>query len=176
MQSDNNTGNPIGEMGNSFYELEARQSASDEPLRFSNLQNKVILVVNVASQCTFTPQYKELEQIYKRYKEYGFEILAFPCNQFSHQEPGSDVEIKQFCQENFGVTFPIMHKIKVNGSQADPVYQYLKEASVGPLGLKTIKWNFEKFLIDRNGHVRYRYGSLTRPLSIADAIEELIGE
>ena len=140
----------------------------------ANFENKVILVVNVASNCGFTPQYKELEQLYKDYKDQGFVVIGFPCNQFGGQEPGSEQEIESFCQVNFGVTFPLMAKIDVNGPKEDAVYTFLKSQKAGFLGLTRIKWNFEKFLIDRNGRVVQRYPSTTTPKAIAEDIKKLL--
>ncbi|SMN22577.1 similar to Saccharomyces cerevisiae YBR244W GPX2 Phospholipid hydroperoxide glutathione peroxidase induced by glucose starvation [Maudiozyma saulgeensis] len=140
------------------------------------LEGKVILIVNVASKCGFTPQYKGLEELYKKYNDQGLEILGFPCNQFAGQEPGNEEEIVQFCSLNYGVTFPIMHKIDVNGDKADPLYEYLKKEKTGPLGLKRVKWNFEKFLIDKHGNVVDRLSSLTKPESIDPKIANLLKE
>lgn len=158
-----------------FYSLQcaAKNGAS---YSFEQLRGKVVLIVNVASKCGFTPQYDELEKLYKKHKDQGLVILGFPCNQFGSQEPGSDEEISSFCQLNYGVTFPIMRKIEVNGKDADPVFNYLKDQKSGALGLKGIKWNFEKFLIDREGKVVNRYSSLTKPLSIESEIEKLLAK
>ncbi|AOA62085.1 Thiol peroxidase [Komagataella phaffii CBS 7435] len=157
----------------SFYDL-APLDKKGEPFPFEQLKGKVVLIVNVASKCGFTPQYTELEKLYKDHKDEGLTIVGFPCNQFGHQEPGNDEEIGQFCQLNFGVTFPILKKIDVNGSEADPVYEFLKSKKSGLLGFKGIKWNFEKFLIDKQGNVIERYSSLTKPSSIESKIEELL--
>ena len=140
----------------------------------SAYKGKVILIVNVASKCGFTPQYKGLEELYKKYKDRGFVILGFPCNQFGKQEPGTNDEIKQFCSVNYGVTFPMFDKIDVNGDDAHPLYKYLKAQKSGLLGTESIKWNFTKFLIDRNGKVIDRYASMTKPESLAADIEELL--
>ncbi|EDO19438.1 hypothetical protein Kpol_1002p86 [Vanderwaltozyma polyspora DSM 70294] len=156
-----------------FYEL-APSDKKGEPYSFSQLEGKVILIVNVASKCGFTPQYKELEELYQKHKDEGLVILGFPCNQFGHQEPGSDEEIAQFCTLNYGVTFPIMKKIEVNGNSVDPVYEFLKSQRAGILGFRGIKWNFEKFLVDRKGEVYERYSSLTKPASIEGDIEKLL--
>lgn len=128
----------------------------------------------MASKCGFTPQYTELEELYKKFKDDGFVVVGFPCNNFGRQEPGTDEEIQSFCKHNYGVTFPILKKIDVNGANADPVYQYLKEAKPGMLGFRAIKWNFEKFLVDRNGQVVERFSSLTKPSSIEPQIEQLL--
>ncbi|CAI4065024.1 hypothetical protein SKDZ_09G1990 [Saccharomyces kudriavzevii ZP591] len=158
-----------------FYKL-APIDKKGQPFPFDQLKGKVVLIVNVASKCGFTPQYKELEALYKSYKDQGFTIIGFPCNQFGHQEPGSDEEIAQFCQLNYGVTFPIMKKTDVNGGNEDPVYKFLKSQKSGMLGLRGIKWNFEKFLIDKKGKVHERYSSLTKPSSLSETIEELLKE
>ncbi|VVT56385.1 uncharacterized protein SAPINGB_P005029 [Magnusiomyces paraingens] len=157
----------------SFYDLKPADKTG-APYDFSQLKGKVVLIVNVASKCGFTPQYKELEEVYKKYSPEGLVILGFPCNQFGHQEPGTDEEITQFCQLNYGVTFPVLKKVDVNGSNADPVYEFLKSKKSGLLGFKGIKWNFEKFLIDKNGQVIERYSSITKPSSIASEIEKLL--
>lgn len=141
---------------------------------FEMLKGKVVLIVNTASNCGFTPQYIELENMYQKYKNEGFEILGFPCNQFGHQEPGSDAEIQKFCSSKYKVTFPIMKKIDVNGPYEDPVFKYIKEQKPGMLGLKGIKWNFEKFLIDRQGNVVLRASSLTKPSTLNETIEKLL--
>lgn len=156
-----------------FYELSPLDKAN-EPYPFSELKGKVVLIVNVASKCGFTPQYKELEELYKKYGEKGLVILGFPCNQFAGQEPGSSEEIASFCSLNYGVTFPVLKKVDVNGDKTDAVYQYLKGEKSGLLGLNRIKWNFEKFLIDKNGKVVERYSSLTKPKSLEPKIEELL--
>ncbi|AQZ12536.1 (ZYRO0D13288g) [Zygosaccharomyces parabailii] len=156
-----------------FYGLEPRDGKGD-PFPFSKLKGKVVLIVNVASNCGFTPQYEELEALYNNYKDQGFVVLGFPCNQFGHQEPGTDEEIVQFCRLNFGVTFPIMKKIDVNGPETDPVYVFLKSQKAGLLGFRGIKWNFEKFLVDRNGVVSERWGSMTKPSSIDGTIRNLL--
>ncbi|CAG98093.1 glutathione peroxidase GPX2 [Kluyveromyces lactis] len=158
-----------------FYEL-APKDKKGEPFPFTQLEGKVVLIVNVASKCGFTPQYKELEALYKKYEDKGFIVLGFPCNQFGHQEPGTDEEISQFCQLNYGVSFPILKKVDVNGSEADPVYDFLKNEKSGLLGFKGIKWNFEKFLVDKKGTVVERYSSLTKPSSLEEPIEKLLNE
>ncbi len=140
----------------------------------SKYKNKVLLVVNVASKCGFTPQYEGLEKLYKSYKAEGFEILAFPCNQFKNQEPGTSKEIQNFCRVNYGVTFPLFAKIDVNGAHAAPLYVYLKKEAPGFLGTQSIKWNFTKFLIDKEGNVVKRYGSSTKPAEISEDIEKLL--
>ena len=137
-------------------------------------KGKVILVVNVASKCGFTPQYTGLEALYKKYKAKGFEILGFPCNQFGGQEPGSADDIKQFCSLTYPVSFPIFAKIEVNGANADPLYQHLKTASPGILGTEAVKWNFTKFLIDKSGKVVDRYAPTTKPEDLEQEIVKLL--
>lgn len=156
-----------------FYDLKPLDK-NGEPYPFSQLQGKVVLIVNVASKCGFTKQYAELEELNKKYGPQGLQILGFPCNQFAHQEPGTDEEIAQFCQLNYGVTFPVLKKIDVNGDNADPVYVYLKNQKPGLLGFKGVKWNFEKFLVDKNGKVVERYASSKKPSKIAPEIEKLL--
>ena len=137
-------------------------------------KGKVLLVVNTASQCGFTPQYKGLEKLYEKMHGKGLEILGFPCNQFGAQEPGSEEEIESFCEVNYGVTFPLFAKIDVNGDDTAPVYKYLKHAKPGLLGSEAIKWNFTKFLVDRNGEVVERYAPKDEPESFAGDIEKLL--
>jgi glutathione peroxidase len=137
-------------------------------------KNKVLLIVNTASLCGFTPQYKELQELYDKYKNNNFEILAFPSNQFSNQEPKNNQEIKEFCSVNFQTTFDIFAKIDVNGENQSPLYQYLKDKKSGFLWTKSIKWNFTKFLIDKNGNIINRYAPYTSPLSIENDIKNLI--
>lgn len=135
---------------------------------------KVLLVVNTASKCGFTPQYDGLEKLWKSYGDKGFEVLAFPCNQFGAQEPGTAEEIDSFCKINFGVSFPLMAKIEVNGPGADPLYDWLKDEAPGIMGTKGIKWNFTKFLIDRQGKVVRRYGPMDKPEKLEKDIEALL--
>lgn len=139
-------------------------------------RGKVLLVVNVASKCGFTPQYDGLEALQKDFGDRGFSVLAFPCNQFGMQEPGSNDEIVEFCRTKFDVTFPVYAKIKVNGSDAHPLYQHLKSQQKGVLGTQGIKWNFTKFLIDTDGQVVERYGSQTEPAKIRDAIDSRLSD
>ena len=145
-----------------------------EPLDLVEKQGSVLLVVNTASKCGFTPQYDGLEELYRRYGERGFEVLGFPCNQFGGQEPGDSDEIAQFCKVNFGVSFPLMAKVDVNGPGASPLFDWLKGEARGVLGSKDIKWNFTKFLIDRDGTVVKRYGPSDKPAAIAADIEALL--
>ncbi|HKD86516.1 MAG TPA: glutathione peroxidase [Terriglobales bacterium] len=139
--------------------------------KLSAYKGKVLLIVNTASQCGFTPQCKDLQALYAKYKDHGFELLAFPCDQFGHQEPGSDAEIKEFCQLNYGVDFPLFSKIEVNGDGAHPLYKFLKSKKGGLLG-DSIKWNFTKFLVDRQGNVVERYAPMTPPRGIVADIEK----
>lgn len=145
-----------------------------EMIDLADKQGKVLLVVNTASKCGFTPQYDGLEKLWKDYGDKGFEVLAFPCNQFGAQEPGSADEIESFCKVNFGLSFPLMAKIEVNGDSADPLYDWLKKEAPGVLGTKAIKWNFTKFLIGRDGMVVRRYAPTDKPESIAKDIEKLL--
>ena len=135
---------------------------------------KVVLVVNVASKCGFTPQYTGLEELWKTYGERGFVILGFPCNQFGEQEAGSDLEIATFCSTTYSVTFPMFQKVEVNGAHAHPLYQWLKKAAPGLLGFNDVKWNFTKFLVGRDGQAVRRFGSDTEPKAIAGDIEKLL--
>jgi glutathione peroxidase len=145
-----------------------------KPQSLGQYKNKVLLIVNTASQCGFTPQYKGLESLYKKMHGRGLEVLGFPCNQFGAQEPGGEEEIESFCEVNYGVTFPMFAKIDVNGKNAAPLYEYLKEAKPGLLGSEAIKWNFTKFLVDREGKVVERYAPKVEPEAIADDIEKLL--
>jgi glutathione peroxidase len=144
------------------------------PVKLDRYKGKVLLVVNTASECGFTPQYKGLEALYEKYRGKGLEVLGFPCNQFGGQEPGDEAAIAQFCEINYGVTFPMFAKIDVNGDKAAPIYRYLKSAKPGLLGTEAIKWNFTKFLIDRNGEVVARYAPNDTPESIAPTIEKAL--
>lgn len=155
-----------------FYQFSAKKMNTQE-VSMKEYSDKVVLVVNTASKCGLTPQFKDLEILYQEYKDRGFEILGFPCNQFAKQDSGSNDEIHQFCQLNYGVTFNMFEKIDVNGENAHPLYKYLKEQSKSILG-KEIKWNFTKFLIDDNGNVIKRYAPTVSPLKIKSDIEELL--
>jgi glutathione peroxidase len=134
-----------------------------------------MLIVNVASKCGFTPQYAGLQALYRNLHQRGFWILGFPCNQFGQQEPGNEDEIKRFCSQTYDVTFPMFARIDVNGPRTHPLYQYLKQQQPGILGSEAIKWNFTKFLLDRQGRVRKRYGSIDKPESIEPEIATLLG-
>ena len=140
----------------------------------SDFKGQVMLVVNTASKCGFTPQYEGLEKLYEAHKAQGFSVLGFPCNQFGKQEPGVEAEIGQFCQKNYGVSFPMFAKVDVNGPGAHPLYDYLKHAKRGVFGTPGIKWNFTKFLIDRSGNVVARYAPLTKPEQLEKSIEKLL--
>ncbi len=153
----------------SVYDYSAKLN-NGSPTKLSKYKGKVLLVVNTASQCGFTPQYKGLQELHAKYKDRGFAVLAFPCDQFGHQEPGSDDEIQSFCETNYGIDFPLFSKIEVNGDDAHPLYKFLKSEKGGLLG-DAIKWNFTKFLIDKQGSVVDRYAPLTPPDNIARDIE-----
>ena len=155
-----------------FYSFEAR-SLQGENISMEKYRGKVLLIVNTASECGFTPQYGGLQKLYEKYKDKGFEILGFPCNQFGKQEPGSNEDIGKGCVINYGVTFQMFEKIEVNGENAHPIYKFLKESLSGMFG-KRIKWNFTKFLIDRNGNPVKRIKSISKPKSIEKYIEKLI--
>ncbi len=142
--------------------------------KLSAYKGKVLLVVNTASQCGFTPQYAGLQKLYEKYGERGLVVLGFPCNQFGAQEPGSEKEIARFCETSFGVTFPMFAKVDVNGDSAHPLFQHLKAAAPGILGSESIKWNFTKFLVDRGGRVVKRYAPNVDPEKIAPDIEALL--
>jgi glutathione peroxidase len=137
----------------------------------SEYQGKALLIVNVASRCGFTPQYEGLEKLYEKYKGQGFEVLGFPCNQFGAQEPGTETEIRQFCDLNYGVKFPLFAKVDVNGANAHPLYKYLTSEKPGILGTEAIKWNFTKFLIGKNGEPIRRYASATTPEGLEKDVE-----
>jgi len=158
---------------NKIYEFKVKNSKNKE-VSLEDYKGKVMLIVNTASKCGFTPQYEELQKLYDDYNKDGLEILAFPCNQFAKQESGTNEEIQEFCQLNFGLTFPVMAKIDVNGENADPLFKYLKNEKGGGLLGKAIKWNFTKFLVDRNGKVVKRFASAVKPLDMKDDIESLI--
>jgi glutathione peroxidase len=137
-------------------------------------REQVILIVNVASKCGFTPQYAGLEALYRKFRGRGFRVLGFPCDQFGQQEPGDEHAIKRFCSETYDVTFPMFAKIEVNGAHTHPLYQYLKHQRPGILGSEAIKWNFTKFLLDREGQVRKRYGSVEKPEAIEPDVAALL--
>lgn len=147
-------------------------SGEDAPL--SAYAGQVVLVVNTASQCGFTPQYEGLESLYRDYKDKGFAVLGFPCNQFGGQEPGNAEEIASFCKLTYDVTFPLLAKIEVNGANTTPLYAWLKKQAPGLMGSEAIKWNFTKFLVDRNGQVVERFAPTTKPDALRGAIEKLL--
>lgn len=159
-------------MAESLFELSA-QTNTHEDFSFAALRGKAVLVVNTASQCGFTPQYQGLEALYTKYRQRGFEIVAFPCDQFGHQEPGSDEEIATFCQKNYGVTFALMSKTKVNGADAHPVFVFLKERAPGLL-VSSVKWNFTKFLIAPDGTTVERFAPNTPPERLSQSIEKFL--
>ena len=160
-------------MSSNVFDFSCSTSSGDER-SLADYRGKVLLVVNTASKCGFTPQFAGLEEMYEKYRERGLEILGFPCNQFGKQDPGSNEEITEFCQLNYGVSFPMFGKIEVNGRGADPLYQHLKKAAPGALGTRGIKWNFTKFLINRDGEVLKRFSPATTPAQIEKEIEQLI--
>ena len=155
-----------------FYDFSAKNINGME-VSMKDYKGKVLLVVNTASKCGLTPQFEELESLYKEYKDKGFEILGFPCNQFAKQDPGSNKDIGQFCLINYGVTFNMFEKVDVNGPTAHPIYKYLKNEAKGVLS-KEIKWNFSKFLIDSEGKVIKRYSPTTKPSKLKEDIESLL--
>ena len=146
---------------------------ADQPVSLNDYKGKVVLIVNTATGCGLTPQYQGLQELYDKYKEQGFDILDFPCNQFMGQAPGSAEEINTFCTLNYHTTFPRFVKIKVNGKEAEPLFDWLKQEKSGPLGAR-IEWNFAKFLINREGQVVERFSSKTEPLKMEDAIKALL--
>ena len=160
-------------MANNFYQFEVLTN-KNEAFQLNSLKNKVVLIVNTASACGFTPQYAGLERLYQQYKDKGFEILAFPCNQFGKQEKGDNDEIRNFCDLQFNISFPLMDKIDVNGDQAAPLYNFLKSEARGIFGTQSIKWNFTKFLVDANGKVVKRYSPKTKPQDIECDIKSLL--
>lgn len=150
------------------------KSASGEDVPLSNYRGKALLIVNTASRCGYTPQYEGLQKLYRKYRDRGFEILAFPCNQFGAQEPGSDSEIQEFCRLNYSVEFPVFAKIEVNGAGAHPLYAWLKSAAPGILGTEAIKWNFTKFLVARDGVKVERFAPQDKPETLEKAIEKAL--
>ena len=156
------------------YDFKAR-TIDGEEVSLSHYRGKVLLIVNVASRCGFTPQYRGLEELYERFGKSGFEVLGFPCNQFGKQEPGTDSDIRGFCDLQYGVRFPLFSKIDVNGSGTHPLYEFLKKSKPGFLGTKRIKWNFTKFLIDRNGKPLKRYSPQTTPDKIEKDLQDALG-
>jgi glutathione peroxidase len=155
------------------YDFEAA-AINGDLVGLGRYHGKVLLIVNTASECGFTPQYKGLEEVYQQFKERGFEVLGFPCNQFGKQEPGTAEDIHAFCERNYGVTFPLFSKVDVNGDNAHPLFKHLKEAAPGVFGTEAIKWNFTKFLINKDGSVYKRYAPQTKPEEIIGDIEKLL--
>jgi glutathione peroxidase len=160
-------------MASPLYEFTVR-TIDGKPQSMRAFKGRVLLIVNTASQCGFTPQYKGLEALHRKFSKRGFSVLGFPCNQFGAQEPGSEDEIVAFCERNYGVTFPLFSKIDVNGAHADPLFAYLKKAQPGLLGSEAIKWNFTKFLVDKSGNVVERYAPKDEPDKLAADIEKLL--
>jgi len=162
-------------MSNSIYDFTA-ELITGEIISLDEYRGQIVLIVNTASKCGFTPQYADLQELYEKYKDRGFVVLGFPCNQFNNQEPGSDKDILEFCSLNYGVDFPMFAKIDVNGENTHPLYRFLKDSAPGLLGSKTIKWNFTKFLISAEGTVLKRYGSKVPPGKIEPDIVKLLNK
>lgn len=160
-------------MTTNAYEFSAKDiDGADRSL--DEFRGKVLLIVNVASKCGFTPQYAGLQKLHEQYASRGFAVLGFPCDQFGHQEPGDEAEIREFCRTRYDVSFPMFAKVEVNGSNAHPLYRWLKEQKPGVLGTRQIKWNFTKFLVDGNGQVLRRYAPTDKPASVAAELERLL--
>lgn len=157
----------------SIYDFTVTSIDGDE-VNMSQFKGKSLLIVNVASECGFTNQYEGLQKLYNDYKEKGFEVLGFPCNQFGGQEPGTDQEVKDFCSTKFNVSFPMFSKVDVNGKNAHPLFQFLKQNSPGVLGSEAIKWNFTKFLVDSEGNITNRFAPTKKPAEIQPEIEALL--
>lgn len=160
-------------MNNTIYDFKVT-TINNEILDLETLRGKVILIVNTASRCGFSNQYQDLEKLYKQFAHLGFEVLAFPCNQFANQEPANAEQISSYCELNFGITFPLMAKIDVNGNNADPLYKFLKQRAKGILGSTSIKWNFTKFLISRDGKTIVRFPSIANPRRLVHGIQSLL--
>lgn len=158
-----------------LHDFQVRSIDGDE-LDLSQYAGKVVLVVNTASACGFTPQFAGLQQLYERFGPQGLVVLGFPCNQFGHQDPGHNADIATFCQKNYGVEFPMTAKIEVNGDAAAPLFVWLKDEAPGLLGIKAIKWNFTKFLVGRDGHVIRRYAPQDAPVTLGDDIEQALAQ
>ena len=161
-------------MKETVYDYKVKDINGKE-VAMSDYKDKVLLIVNVASICGFTPQYKGLQDLYEKYSKDGFEVLAFPCNQFGSQEKGSEQDIKEFCTNNYAVTFPIFSKVEINGNKAEPLFKFLKQQIKGFMGTESVKWNFSKFLVNKNGQVVKRYGSLDFPENLESEIKALLG-
>ncbi|MCG8397316.1 glutathione peroxidase [Bacillus atrophaeus] len=159
----------------SIYDIEVCTITGEETT-LRPFAGKVMIIVNTASKCGFTPQLKQLQELYDTYQQEGLEILGFPCNQFMNQEPGDETSIQEFCKKNYGVTFPMFAKIDVNGAKAHPLFTYLTEQAKGMLGTKAIKWNFTKFVVDKKGNIVGRYSPNTNPKEIEDTILKLLAE
>ena len=159
----------------STFDFKAEDIAG-KPVDLSRYKGQVLLIVNTASKCGFTPQYKGLEKVYEQFKDKGAVVLGFPCNQFGGQEPKGEAEIGAFCEKNFGVTFPLFSKVEVNGANAHPLFQHLKKEAPGLLGTEGIKWNFTKFLVKKDGSVYKRYAPSTKPEELVQDIEKLLAE
>ena len=157
----------------SIYQFNAVNNRGEQ-VSLEQYQGKVLLIANTASKCGFTPQYQGLNELYQDFENKGLVVLAFPCNQFGAQEPGDDAQISEFCELNYGVSFPVMTKVDVNGADAHPLFSYLKQQAPGVLGSKAIKWNFTKFLVDQQGQVVKRYAPTTKPEAIRADIEQLL--
>ncbi|MDO6489260.1 glutathione peroxidase [Colwellia sp. 6_MG-2023] len=160
-------------MNNDIYQFSANNNAGEE-IQLSTYKNKVMLIVNTASDCGFTPQYEGLQNLYQKHQSQGLEVLAFPCNQFKQQEKGDNEAIKQFCDLRFNIKFPLFSKIDVNGDNTHPLFNFLKSEAPGVLGSKRIKWNFTKFLVNKEGKVIKRYAPTTQPAAIESDIEKLL--
>lgn len=160
-------------MSESIYQFNVN-TINGEELSLSQYKGKAMLIVNTASRCGYTPQYAELEQLYQRYKDKNFEILAFPCNQFGMQEPGESEEIANFCSTEFNISFPLFEKIEVNGAKAHPLFKFLTNKLPGLMGIEAVKWNFTKFLIDPNGMPVKRFAPKDKPLNLVEHIEQVI--
>ncbi|ANB57152.1 glutathione peroxidase family protein [Anoxybacillus sp. B7M1] len=157
----------------SIYDFTVKTIHGEEKT-LAEYKGNILLIVNTASKCGFTPQYKELQELYDQYRDKGLVVLGFPCNQFGNQEPGTEEEIAQFCELNYGVTFPMFAKVDVNGEYAHPLFDYLTKKAPGVFGTKAIKWNFTKFLVDRDGTVIERFAPKTRPAELKQEIEKLL--
>lgn len=157
------------------YDFSAKTITGEEK-SLQDYEGKALLIVNVASKCGFTPQYKGLQEVYDKYKDQGLEILGFPCNQFGGQEPGTEADITSFCELNYGVNFPMFAKVDVKGDKAHPLYTYMTEQAPGLLGMKAVKWNFTKFLIGKDGKIVGRFAPQTKPVDLEVEIEKVLGE
>lgn len=160
-------------MPGTIYDFEV-ETINGKKVKLDSYKDKPILIVNTASKCGLTPQYEGLEALHEQYQDQGLVVLGFPCNQFGRQEPGSESDIEEFCQLNYGVSFPMFAKIDVNGSNTAPIYKYLKKSSKGILGSEKIKWNFTKFLVNRDGEVVERFAPTVKPKDLAGKIEALL--